>query len=709
MQFQGLAMADGFNLGALPQQLSGMIYPGIQMRVGYGPGAGGSIGGNESTSQQQSQSQTANQSYNQSQSQSFIPDYSQTPILESIAQEAQNYAPQVYQWGIDAYNKSQGLIDKLYQQGQEWASPQHIAAQMGAAEAGVQQAGAQALESSKRDLMSFGVDPGAGRYRALDEASRVATAAAAAGAGNQQRNADIAQGLTMQNQAMSAGLQNTQTGYGAANALNSLLSTGMQLKYSPLGISSTASGASSGAGFTTSSGGSQSQGFSLGMGGGGGGGGAGGGVPKFGDLFTGPYPQYGADAPMAAEGGYIGDGGVEKPGYQTGGVVRVPKFADLFTGPYDQYGAGAPMADGGPVDYQMGGMIRGRRGKKAKFSTKRGKMPKPQQAKPPPQDDQQEEPAAPAPTPAPDLTYGVPQQQPQQMGGEDQDQDQALGYQQGGAVTDPIAEAIQRQAGMPQTQIDRLQKQQTQLTTPTQTFQGGGAVGDPIPVALKAGRPAGTGGEGANIRDPSTGAWTTAIQPGEFASMPPERVGAGLAGISENIGTGLPGSVIGGRGGGRAARHGRFTHRYAAGGVVGTTTLGYTPSTPTPAGVLPGPPTQAFQGGGPIEGSGFGRYGRLKSDQGFEPGISYFDPANYEQGGGVTTGGFVSHAMSPSNGRQVDDVPARLNQGEYVIPRDVVHFKGKEFFHKLIAQSRANRAKMGAPSDDRGYNLGGAI
>jgi len=84
----------------------------------------------------------------------------------------------------------------------------------------------------------------------------------------------------------------------------------------------------------------------------------------------------------------------------------------------------------------------------------------------------------------------------------------------------------------------------------------------------------------------------------------------------------------------------------------------------------------------------------------------------FEEGGavpGATTGGFVSQALSPSRGGQVDDIPARLNQGEYVIPRDVVHFKGKEFFHKLIAQSRANRAKLGAPSDDRGYNLGGAI
>jgi hypothetical protein len=54
--------------------------------------------------------------------------------------------------------------------------------------------------------------------------------------------------------------------------------------------------------------------------------------------------------------------------------------------------------------------------------------------------------------------------------------------------------------------------------------------------------------------------------------------------------------------------------------------------------------------------------------------------------------------MSPSGGRQVDDVqaqapggPARLNADEFVIPRDVALWKGQEFFQKLIDQSRARR------------------
>jgi hypothetical protein len=61
-----------------------------------------------------------------------------------------------------------------------------------------------------------------------------------------------------------------------------------------------------------------------------------------------------------------------------------------------------------------------------------------------------------------------------------------------------------------------------------------------------------------------------------------------------------------------------------------------------------------------------------------------------QQRGGVdpTSGGFVSRSLSPSGGNRTDDVNARLNAGEFVIPKDVAHWKGKEFFHKLIQQAR---------------------
>lgn len=59
--------------------------------------------------------------------------------------------------------------------------------------------------------------------------------------------------------------------------------------------------------------------------------------------------------------------------------------------------------------------------------------------------------------------------------------------------------------------------------------------------------------------------------------------------------------------------------------------------------------------------------------------------------GGPTTGGFVPRSASPSQGRQTDDIPARLNADEFVMPRDVVHWKGQEFFQKLIQQARKSR------------------
>src|SRR4029077_15055035 len=75
-------------------------------------------------------------------------------------------------------------------------------------------------------------------------------------------------------------------------------------------------------------------------------------------------------------------------------------------------------------------------------------------------------------------------------------------------------------------------------------------------------------------------------------------------------------------------------------------------------------------------------------------------------GGDPTSGGFVSHELSPSAGAQVDDVQARLNAGEFVIPKDVAAWKGQEFFYKLMAQARKMRATAGQESGI-GYADGG--
>jgi hypothetical protein len=62
----------------------------------------------------------------------------------------------------------------------------------------------------------------------------------------------------------------------------------------------------------------------------------------------------------------------------------------------------------------------------------------------------------------------------------------------------------------------------------------------------------------------------------------------------------------------------------------------------------------------------------------------------------ATTGGAIPVSASPSNGASTDDVPARLNAGEFVVPKDVVAWKGEEFLQKLIENSR--KAKETAPA-----------
>jgi hypothetical protein len=81
-------------------------------------------------------------------------------------------------------------------------------------------------------------------------------------------------------------------------------------------------------------------------------------------------------------------------------------------------------------------------------------------------------------------------------------------------------------------------------------------------------------------------------------------------------------------------------------------------------------------------------------------GPSYEDyGSGYAQGGevGPTTGGHVPRSASPSMGRQTDDIPARLNADEYVIPRDVVRHFGTKHFDSLIAKSRKARTGMAGP------------
>jgi hypothetical protein len=265
----------------------------------------------EGLNQSLQQSQSTNQSssnqnaFNNSVSNTYIPEYSQTPILNEIAQYSRSMAPQVYAWGMDQYNKNQGDIDALMRNGQTYAGPQRIATDVGMAESGVQQAGEAARQNSIRDLESYGIDPSSGRYAALDNASRIATAASAAGAGNQQRMADIAQGNAMENQAVSSSLQNVQTGYGAAAGENALLGTAMSLKYPPLGQTSTSTGGSTGT--SQSSGQSTGFGTSLGV------------TQSAGASQSGSQNQLDIEPKGTFTGGFAGGGSIPSLGYAAGG------------------------------------------------------------------------------------------------------------------------------------------------------------------------------------------------------------------------------------------------------------------------------------------------------------------------------------------------------------------------------------------------------
>jgi chemotaxis protein histidine kinase CheA len=75
------------------------------------------------------------------------------------------------------------------------------------------------------------------------------------------------------------------------------------------------------------------------------------------------------------------------------------------------------------------------------------------------------------------------------------------------------------------------------------------------------------------------------------------------------------------------------------------------------------------------------------------PGLAEGGAVPSDEAVALNPGSAVPVSASPSGGKAVDDVPARLTPGEFVTPNDVVQWKGEEFFQKLIQKSREDRAK----------------
>lgn len=134
----------------------------------------------------------------------------------------------------------QPLEEQLAYDAQNWASPERKEAAAGRAEADVAQQFQQARNTAQQRLEQFGVDPSQTRQGALDLQSRVAEAAAQAGAGNTARNALDAQQMALRSEAINVG-----RGYPGqiAGQYGTALNSGNQAVNS--GLATTASGSNS--------------------------------------------------------------------------------------------------------------------------------------------------------------------------------------------------------------------------------------------------------------------------------------------------------------------------------------------------------------------------------------------------------------------------------------------------------------------------------
>lgn len=70
-----------------------------------------------------------------------------------------------------------------------------------------------------------------------------------------------------------------------------------------------------------------------------------------------------------------------------------------------------------------------------------------------------------------------------------------------------------------------------------------------------------------------------------------------------------------------------------------------------------------------------------------------------EEGGSIPEipeGGAIPVGASPSRGAVTDDIPAKVNAGEFIVPKDVAGWYGEKFFQDLIVKGR--KGKEAAPA-----------
>src|SRR5579859_5760980 len=66
---------------------------------------------------------------------------------------------------------------------------------------------------------------------------------------------------------------------------------------------------------------------------------------------------------------------------------------------------------------------------------------------------------------------------------------------------------------------------------------------------------------------------------------------------------------------------------------------------------------------------------------------------------GFAKGCIVPQSAFPTAGKAIDDVPAKLTAGEFVMPEDAVRWMGEEKLHKMIAKAREARQAIPAQAD----------
>jgi hypothetical protein len=177
-----------------------------------------------------------------------------------------------------------------------------------------------------------------------------------------------------------------------------------------------------------------------------------------------------------------------------------------------------------------------------------------------------------------------------------------------------------------------------------------------------------------------------------------DSVGRALRSEALNIGKGYPGQIAGAYGTALNAGSG------AINGQLGTTASGANTMGTAPQ----------YQG---LGNQSLGTWGNVLN-QGYQNQLGYFNASNQGSSGwgtalgmvgsaairflndggpveqGATPGGRVPAGASPTGGQAIDDVPAALTAGEFVIPKDVTTWLGEKTMHQLIEKARKEQQEL---------------